>query len=236
MCGRYTQTRPASELASDLDVLLDDALRSHAALRPRYNIAPTQDVPIVLERKTRALRVVRWGLLPSFTRSAKDAPLMINARAESLADKPAFREPLRTQRCLVLADGFYEWKRHEAAPLAAAGAKVTKTPYYLRPACDAPFAFAGLWEMWRTPEGDVIPSCTIITVPPSCFVSSIHDRMPAILRGADFDAWLRYETRDPEKLLPLLRPAPEDALTSHRVSSRVGNARQDDVELIAPVS
>lgn len=226
MCGRYTQTRPTSDLASDLDVLLEDAYRDHPALKPRYNIAPTQDVPIVLERKTRALRVVRWGLVPSFTRDLKGAPLMINARAESLAEKPAFRGPLRTQRCIVLADGFYEWKREERS----------KKPYYFYARDGAPFAFAGLWDVWRGPDGEARPSCTIITVAPSRFVSEVHDRMPAILRPSDYDAWLRYDTHDPDALLPLLHAAPEDCLDAHVVSTRVGNARVDDADLVAPLS
>lgn len=224
MCGRYTQTHPADDLVSEFDVSIEDAQRS--VLVPRFNIAPTQEVPIVLERKTRALRFVRWGLVPSFAPSPREAPLLINARAESLAKKPSFRAALATQRCLVIADGFYEWKRSERG----------KIPHFIRLRSGAPFAFAGLWDVWRGRGGEVLPSCVIVTVPPNDLVAQIHDRMPAILSKEDYSSWISPALAEPRELLRMLRAPPGEALEAWPVSTRVNAVVNDDRACIEPVA
>jgi len=223
MCGRYTVTHPSSDLATELGLELADDV---AIAKPRYNVAPTQPVPIILERKTRGARAVRWGLIPSWTTDAKRSPLLINARAETVAQKPAFREALKLQRCLVLADGFYEWRMENGS----------KQPYYIRLRGGRPFAFAGLWDTWRAkPDGVLVPSCTIITVAPNALVADIHDRMPAILPREAYDRWLSPQVTDPAAVLPMLRAYPAEEMEAFRVSARVGSVQNDDAELIAPL-
>ena len=221
MCGRYTLTHPPSDLAAEFELDLRDDL----VATPRFNIAPTQAVPIILERKTRGARAVRWGLVPSWTTDVKRAPLLINARAETVAQKPAFREALKTQRCLVLADGFYEWRVEDGA----------KQPYYIRLRCGRPFAFAGLWDTWKDRDGPLVPSCTIITVAPNELVSPIHDRMPAILPRQAHDQWLAPSVTDPTAVLPLLKAYPAEEMEAYRVSPRVGSVANDDAGLIVAI-
>ena len=220
MCGRYTLTHGVDVLGDEFGVELPEALVG----APRYNIAPTQPVLIVLERKTRAARAVRWGLWPSWTKEPAKAPLLINARAESLAEKPAFRAALRTQRCLVLADGFYEWRKDPGA----------KQPFYLRLRTGRPFAFAGLWDLWRDADGRAVPSCTVVTVPPNEVAAAIHDRMPAILAPDAYDRWLSARLQEPDDVLPLLRPYPPEAMEAYAVSPYVNAVAHDDARCIAP--
>ncbi|HYH18349.1 MAG TPA: SOS response-associated peptidase [Azospirillum sp.] len=198
-------------------------------LRPRWNIAPTQDVAAVRagEDGARHLALLRWGLVPHWADDPAIGNRMINARGETLADKPAFRSAFRHRRCLVPADGFYEWK--------AAGRR--KQPYLIRRRDGRPLAFAGLWERWPGPKGDPLPqpleTVTIVTTAAGGVVADLHERMPVMLNPADWPLWL-----DPQAPLPavetLLRPAPDPALEAVPVSTRVNDVRNDDDTCIVP--
>lgn len=226
MCGRYSLTTPAEAVRR----LLRYPERPN--LRPRANIAPTQDVAAVrLERRDSetapAVHFVwlRWGLIPSWAKDAAIGSRMINARAESVADKPAFRAAFRQRRCLIAADGFYEWRSEGGQ----------KQPYRVALADGGPFAFAGLWERWtKGADGAPVESCTIVTTEANERLRPIHPRMPVILDPADFDAWLDPDTPGPEAQA-LLRPFPGDRLTAYRVSRLINNVANDDPSLIAPI-
>jgi putative SOS response-associated peptidase YedK len=187
----------------------------------RFNVAPTQMVAAVRDRadKSRELAILKWGLVPSWATDPAIGNRMINARAESIAEKPSFRTAFKKRRCLVLADGYYEWKQIGKS----------KQPYLIHRRDDRPFAFAGLWEFWR-PDASAEPleTCTIITTSSSSAVQSVHDRMPVILNEIDYDAWLDPENEDRAKLEPLLVPYEGDELIAEQVSTHVNNARNDD--------
>lgn len=224
ICGRYTQLRPWSELVALYRITADVPPPN---LPPRYNIAPTQSVPIVRqgnEPDERELALVRWGLLPAWAKDVRSSYTMINARAETVDQKPAFRQAFRKRRCLVVADGFYEWRSQGGR----------KQPYYLTLPENRPFAFAGLWEQWRAPEGgEVIESCTIIVCEANPTVMPIHDRMPVILEPDAFEHWLDSKA-DPAAMKAMLRPHNGPLLTVP-VSPRVNTVRHDDPECIAPI-
>jgi putative SOS response-associated peptidase YedK len=194
MCGRFSQAQIA-ELDREVFRLLE-----MPALEPRYNIAPTQDVAVVRERRNgeRVLQLLRWGLIPSWAKDPALGNRMINARAETLAVKPAFKRPFARQRCIVPADGFYEWKRTGGA----------KQPYYIRREDGGPMAFAGLWDRWRSDGDATVDSFTIVTTTPNDLVAPIHNRMPAILLPDGYDMWLDSENRDVDDLSSLLGPYP----------------------------
>jgi putative SOS response-associated peptidase YedK len=191
---------------------------------PRYNIAPTQDVPIVRltrERDARELILVRWGLVPYWAEDIAIGNRLINARAESIERAPAFREAYRRRRCLVPADGFFEWKKEGKA----------RHPLLVRRRGGASFAFAGLWERWKQPDGSVLRSCTIITCPPNELVAPVHDRMPVILDPVDFERWLDPQAAGRE----LLKPCPAEWLEAFPVNPKVNSPANDDPECIAPL-
>ena len=215
MCGRYTLTTPVEALA---DLFLVD---QRPNLRPRYNIAPTDDVPIVrLDREgRRELLSVRWGLVPFWAKDLKIGARMINARAETVATQGAFKEAFQRRRCLVAADGFFEWLKRDDRRL----------PYWYAMADGEPFAFAGLWERWRGPDKETVRSCTIITTDANQLVGEVHDRMPVILDPADYGTWLMEPAAD------LLRPFPAARMRAKAVSSRVNSVRNDDEGCLAPV-
>ena len=227
MCGRYTLTTPLEGLREIF--LFEEQLN----LGPRYNIAPTQEVPVLrLSREDgkRHLALLRWGLIPSWAKEAAIGSRMINARAESVAEKPAFRAAFRQRRCLIPADGFYEWK---AAPKEA-GPKAPKQPYLITLADGGPFAFAGLWEAWSgKASGERLESFTIITTEANAALREIHHRMPVILAPQDHAAWLDPEGA-PEAQQGLLRPPPDAAVAATPVSARVNNVRNDDPGLLQP--
>ncbi len=221
MCGRFSQTRTWPELV-ELYRLADglDAVPGPLPVTPRYNIAPTQEIAAARRRTSdgrRELALLRWGLIPSWAKDRDMGARMINARAETVHEKPSFRRAFRQRRCLIAADGFYEWQKRARGP---------KQPYYITVADGRPFAFAGLWEAWTAPGGDVVESGTIVTTQANTQVMPIHDRMPAILTPDAFDAWL-----DPslpiEDARALLKPFEGD-LTADPVSLRVNNVRNDD--------
>lgn len=227
MCGRYTLTTPLEGLR---EIFLFEELPN---LGPRYNIAPTQEVPVLRQDPAdgkRHLGLLRWGLIPAWAKEAAIGSRMINARAESVAEKPAFRAAFRQRRCLIPADGFYEWK---AAPKDA-GPKAPKQPYLITLAGCGPFAFAGLWEAWNDKaSGEKVESFTIITTKANAALAEIHHRMPVILAPRDHAAWLDPEGGS-ETLQALLRPAPAEAVAATPVSTRVNNVRNDDAGLLEP--
>jgi putative SOS response-associated peptidase YedK len=205
MCGRYTLRTPLSVLATQFAFDLGPMLPS---FEPRYNIAPTQDVPAVrLADGNREFVTLRWGLIPSWAKDAKLA--QINARGDTVATKPMFRAAYKKRRCLVLADGYYEWERSGK----------TKLPWLYEVNGGKPFAFAGLWELWSGPDGKApIESCTILTTDANELAAQVHDRMPVILDDEDYDDWLAGEQ------IPLV-PFPPDRMTARPVSTFVNNAR-----------
>jgi putative SOS response-associated peptidase YedK len=216
----------------DLDM---GAARQLALFGPRYNIAPTQDILAVREiGGRREPAMLRWGLIPSWAKEMTAGPPMINARAETLAEKPAFRTAYRCRRCIIPADGFYEWKK------STNGAKGSKQPYYIHRPGGEPFGFAGLWEAWRgraaaaSDESDAgIESCTIVTTTANRMLSELHDRMPVILAPADYELWLDPTVDDPDKLQHLLGPTDDDELLAEPVSTHVNRVANDDARCIA---
>ena len=197
----------------------------------RYNIAPTQPVPIVIsERGRRHFRLVRWGLWPSWLKDPKGFPLVINARVETIQEKPTFRGALRHRRCVFLADGVYEWRRE------GTGKTATKTPFMIRRADGAPMALAGLWENWLGADGSEIDTAAIVTTGANGMMAAVHDRMPAILSPNEIEPWLDTRGVEPGLAAALCRPCPDDWLTLDPVSSRVNDARNDGPDLVVPVA
>lgn len=194
---------------------------------PRYNIAPSQDVPAVIQNRetgTREYRPFRWGLVRSWAKDPAIGNRLINARSETAAAKAAFRKPLRDRRCLILADGFYEWKPEVPR----------KQPYYIKLWHGEPFAFAGLWDLWQPPDGQPLETCTILTTTANGVLKAIHDRMPVILPPDAYNAWLDPTMRDVERVQALLTPYPADQMVAYPVSTRVNNTSNDSPECIAP--
>lgn len=228
MCGRFALGAAPESLAALFEL---EAGALPEGLRPRYNIAPTQPVLAARwlvpdgEPGGRALGWLRWGLVPSWAKEFAIGARLINARAETAAAKPAFRSALRRRRCLVAADGFYEWQRR---------GRGRKQPYLIRLRDGRPFAFAGLWERWRSPEGLLVESCTLLTTEPNAVCAPIHDRMPVILERRDFARWLDPAEGDPERIRSLLLPFPAEAMSAHPVGPLVNDARIDRPECAAP--
>jgi putative SOS response-associated peptidase YedK len=227
MCGRYTLTRQ-ERLAEELEAALDDAPQSEW-WKPRFNVAPTQPAPVVILRDGgRHLAMMRWGLVPHWAGKGSKPPLMINARVESVQDKPMFRDALQRHRCLVPADGFFEWKRE------GTGKAASKQAMYMHRRGKELFAFAGLWARSRTDAGEVL-SFTIVTGPPNELVAPIHDRMPIVLDPSTYAAWLD-PTLDANGARELLGVPPVDDWIAEPVSPRVNSAANDDADCIAPVT
>jgi putative SOS response-associated peptidase YedK len=193
---------------------------------PRYNIAPTQDVAVIYDESPHTLSAARWGLIPSWSKDPGIATRMINARSETLDEKPAFRSLLKKKRCLIPADGFYEWRRN---------ADETKTPMRITLTSGEPFALAGLWDMWKTPEGGWLKTCTIITTEPNSLMATIHNRMPAILTPQAEAEWLNKANDDPGYLKSLLVPYTANALRAYEVSRRVNSVKNEERQLIEAV-
>ena len=220
MCGRYAFFSPAEAVRRTF--ALDDV----PSLEPRYNIAPTQAVPAVRtgEEGARTLAMLHWGLVPKWAKERAIGNRMINARAETLAEKPAFREAFRKRRCLVLADGWYEWQ------VAPGG----KQPWFIRMKDARPFAFAGLWERWKDPaDGSTLESCAIVTTDASASIRKIHERMPVVLAEADWDRWLDTAYSDTGTLAELLHPFDPQSLEAWPVSREVNAPKNQGAQLIA---
>ncbi|MCB9136848.1 MAG: SOS response-associated peptidase [Caldilineaceae bacterium] len=225
MCGRFTLHTPADALATLFD------LPEAPALAPRYNIAPTQPVAIVRPNAAatgREWALTLWGLIPSWSKDPSFGARLINARSETVAEKPSFRAAFKRRRCLIPADGFYEWQK--------AGKR--KQPYYMGMDDGAPFAFAGLWEAWQGPDGGELQSCTILTTTPNELLEPIHNRMPVILAPEDYDDWLDHASehpRDLDRLQHLMRPFPAEKMRAYPVSTYVNNARNEGLACIEPL-
>jgi len=219
MCGRFTLFSPGPALQAHFH------LPEPPALRARYNIAPSQDIAVVrsLGQGERALGMLRWGLIPGWAKDLRIGYRMINARAETVAEKPAFRNAFRQRRCLIPADGFYEWQRRDGA----------KQPWYFHRRDEALFAFAGLWEHWDR-AGELVESCTIITTRANRLMAPVHERMPVILGPDDYLSWMETPATEAGSLLPLLEPCADDWLTTYPVSSRVNSPGTDTLALIHP--
>ena len=220
MCGRYTLASPTERLAEEFGV---DA--ASIELAPNYNVAPTQGVAAVLEEGgQRRLEVLRWGLIPPWADDPGIGSRMINARSETAPGKPSFRRAFRERRCLIPADGFYEWQRTNGA----------KQPYYIHMEDGRPFAFAGLWESWSKGEGE-IRTCTILTTGANALVGEVHDRMPVILAHDAYDVWLDPAS-ERDELTGLLAPYPEDEMEAYPVSRFVNSPSNNDPRCIEPAA
>jgi putative SOS response-associated peptidase YedK len=222
MCGRFTLTDP------DADLTVQFNLPEIPDMPPRYNIAPTQPVAAVRvspEASQREMVLLRWGLIPFWAKDVKIGARMINARSETAAEKPAFRAAFRRRRCLVVADGFYEWQKQNG----------TKQPFFIHLRDGHPFALAGLWEHWEGPGGDVIESCTLLTTQPNELLKALHNRMPVILHPQDYDLWLDPQVQQADPLRPLLQPYPPDHMDAYPVSRWVNSPGNDDPRCIEPL-
>lgn len=222
MCGRFVQY-------SDPDLYRQEfQLDLVCAAQPRYNVAPSQNILAIRagQDAKRRLHWLRWGLIPAWSRGPEPRFATINARAETLAEKPAFRMPFRHQRCLVPSEGFYEWR-------AEAGGK---QPYLIRSRSGRPFVMAGLWDSWRDPAGRVVESCALVVTQANDVIRPIHERMPVILAGTGLATWLDPGIQEPALLTPLLGPCPPEWLECFPVSRRVNSPYQDDAELPLPLT
>jgi putative SOS response-associated peptidase YedK len=222
MCGRYRLSRRKQIVEEHFD-----SVSGEEDWGPRYNIAPTQPIPVIRQNPKeprRELSLMRWGLIPSWAKDMSGAAMMINARSETAATKPAFRDPLANRRCLIPADGFYEWQRTGKA----------KQPYCFEVNDGALFAFAGLWDRWKDPSGQWIKSCSILTTTPNAVTSSVHDRMPVILDPDCYDLWLDPGMHDKRAVSDMLKPYDARMMRCYSVSSRVNSVANDDAECSTP--
>jgi putative SOS response-associated peptidase YedK len=217
MCGRFTQTQSIPALAAAFGVA-----EVSGDLRQSYNIAPTQKVAVVITDSVKRLVPVRWGLVPSWAKDISIGNKMINARAETITEKPGYKNAFRKRRCLVVADGFYEWQNQGGA----------KRPVYIRLKSGGLFGFAGLYEVWTSPQGEDITTCTIITTEANELMQPIHHRMPVIIPKEREDQWLDPATKDPAGLLELLKPYPASAMEAYPVSRGVNSPRNNSPECI----
>ena len=222
MCGRFTlKTDPETLTETFPGFTMPDELT------PRYNIAPSQGVAVVPNKGDNTVEFFQWGLIPFWAKDPKIGNRMINARSETLAEKPSFRTPYKRRRCLILSDGFYEWRSEP-------GSK-TKTPIYIQLKSEKPFAFAGLWEAWSPNiDDDPLHSCTIITTSPNALMETIHRRMPVILEPDAYDWWLDPNEQTPNQLNDLLKPYPADEMMAYPVSRLVNRPSNDSPDCIAP--
>jgi putative SOS response-associated peptidase YedK len=219
MCGRFVRRRSSSILAEAFRVshISDD-------LQPSFNVAPTHNVAVVLDEGARQLVSMRWGLIPSWASEPTIGSKLINARAETLIQKAAFKNAFRNRRCLVVADGFYEWQKQNRM----------KIPMLIQMKSERPFGFAGLYETWTSPSGESVSTCTIITTEPNEMVRPIHDRMPVILPGDVEDFWLDSSIEDHRRLLDLLRPYPAEEMEAYVVSTLVNSVKNDSIACVEP--
>lgn len=216
MCGRYT-IEPVDQILERFDVS-----GAELDIEPTYNAAPTQHLPVIVRESSNRLMKMRWGLIPSWTKKLNTKYSTINARAETLSEKPMYRKPFHSQRCLVPASGFYEFMQTVDG----------KVPFYFHLKDTNLFAFAGIYDVWTDGEGQALYSFTIVTVEPNELVENFHDRMPVILRKEDEEAWLEGSNTNPEQLMSLLKPYPEEEMDAYRVSTRVNSPRNNEASLL----
>jgi putative SOS response-associated peptidase YedK len=222
MCGRFVLYRNLEEIKEAFSI---QQVRWEP--EPSYNIAPTQDVAVVVRREEgNSLEKMRWGLIPFWAKDPKIGSRMINARSETLSEKPSFKRPFKNQRCLVIADGFFEWAKTEHG----------KVPTFIRSTSQRPLGLAGLYDVWESPQGETITSCTIVTTSPNDFMQPIHDRMPLILPRSQETAWLDPATPHINEWLSALAPYPNQEMEAYEVSRRVNSPENNSVECIQPVA
>lgn len=222
MCGRFTLFDPAASVAEGF------GLKEAPSLSPRYNIAPSQEVAAVRISpggREREIVLLRWGLVPSWAKDPSLGNRMINARAETAAEKPAFRSAIRRRRCLVPTSGFYEWKRTNGR----------KQPYYIRMRAGKIFAFAGLWESWKDPGGSAVETCALLTTSANDLLRPVHDRMPVIVSPRNYDLWLSPGIEDPQEFSSLFRPYAPEEMDAFPVGTAVNNPKTDSPGLIEPL-
>ena len=219
MCGRFALHHATAAVAEHFGVE-----QVSFELQPRYNIAPSQPVAVVRQRGARSLDACKWGLVPSWAKDPKIGNRMINARAETIAEKPSYKSALKRRRCLIPASGFYEWRQEG----------VERVPTYIHAQDESLLGLAGLWEEWRAPDGALLHSCSILTTEANEFMAAIHTRMPVILPLAARDQWLDPEQQDLEALVALLQPLAGDELASHAVGRQVNAASFDEPSCIQP--
>ncbi len=220
MCGRFVLTANPEAIQQQFD------LTSAPDVPPRYNIAPTQPVAVISNDNPRELTFYKWGLIPSWAKEASIGSRMINARADSVAEKPSFRSAFKRRRCILPSDGFYEWQERDGK----------KTPLFIHLEDQAVFGLAGLWEVWRSPEGETVRSCTIITTDANEFMKPIHNRMPVILHKEDYGLWLSPDEEPVDVLQGLLKPYDSSLMRAYEVSKMVNRPGNDVPECIAPVA
>lgn len=221
MCGRFVLTADGTQLQLAFD--LNAAPEPHA---PRFNIAPSQPIAVITNDNPHDLTFFKWGLVPSWAKDPGMGNKMINARSETAFEKPAFRSAFKRRRCLIPADGFFEWQKR-------AGGKV---PMFIHMDDYSLFAFAGLWEVWHSPDGGELRTATILTTSPNELMSSIHDRMPVILERKDYEQWLAPGDQKAESLMPLMKPFDASRMAAHAVSTYVNSPGNDSPETIEPIA
>ena len=220
MCGRFILTSHRRVLVAQFE------LQHEPELTPRYNISPTQQVSAIrMDTGGRRLEMLKWGLVPFWAKDASIGPRLINARCETLGQKPAYRAAFKSRRCLIPTNGFYEWMKE----------KEKKQPYLIRLADESLFAFAGLWEHWKGPDGSTIESCTVITTEANDLLRPIHDRMPVIISRKDYDSWLNPEMLCQETFQSLILPYPSHEMVFFPVNPKVNRATYDNPDCIEPV-
>lgn len=224
MCGRFTLTASIEEIIDRFDI---QSFLNEEWFAPSYNIAPSQLVLAVInDGSSNRMGFLKWGLVPPWANDPSIGNKMINARAETITEKPSFRNAFKKKRCLVIADSFYEWKRHSDK---------TKTPMRIILKSNELFAMAGLWEGYKAPDGKVLYSCSVITTGPNELMKNIHDRMPVILNREDEPTWLNPDISDPDSLKPLLIPFDENLMDTYEVSSLVNSPKNNSIELIQKI-
>lgn len=222
MCGRFTITLEPAFFQKEFELG-----KMPSEWQPRYNVAPSQNIPVILDTKSRDVHMLRWGLIPPWAKDPSIGQRMINARAETIREKPSFRNAFTQRRCLIVADGFYEWQKQESQ-------KTPKVPFRFTLKDERPFAFAGLWEQWRSPDNEQIRSCTIITCEPNDLVARMHNRMPVIFNSKNCWEWLTDHPAD--ELSNLLIPYPSEEMHAYPVGLWVNNPRYDQPQCIQPLS
>lgn len=226
MCGRFNLRTNASDLMDVFSLIPAEGF-AVSRVEPRFNIAPTQPVLAIRQPSgTRQLSPLQWGLIPFWAKEPSIGSRMINARAETVSSKPSFRAAFGSRRCLILANGFYEWQKRDSG---------NKQPFHIQMIDGRPFAFAGLWEQWISNAGETIESCCIVTTTPNELMSEIHDRMPVILHDEDFDQWMDPAVQDLQVLNGLLGPYPAEEMRAYRVATLVNNPRNETADCLVSI-
>ncbi len=222
MCGRFSLLASPEEISEEFRLPIEEV--SH--LKPRYNVAPSQLVAVLIRNPDLKLQFFRWGLIPSWSSDASIGNNLINARSETIVEKPSFKTSFQKQRCLILADGFYEWKKNEKESY----------PYYIFLKNKKIFSFAGIWANWKAPDNKIIQSCTIITGQANTFMKPIHHRMPIIISQDLREEWLNPQNQNMDKLKSFLKPYPDDQMGAYPISNIVNSPKNDLKDCISPLS